>query len=266
MAAQEWFESFFVQGRFAEQLERLPAERTDEEVAFIEDTLGLQEGARILDLCCGIGRHTVPLALRGYHMAGLDLDEAALEKAKQTARDAGVQIAWHLADMRDIPYDGDLDVVINWFSSWGYYETDDEDARVLAAVARALKPGGEFLLEMGNREGIFRRYREREWHEEPDGTLVLTRRELDLATSRNRVTEMVIDPEGRRKERWHRFRFYSLTELSRMLGDAGLAVAQVWGAVDGSPYGLATPRLILLARKPGGSGPRREDQLVEAGE
>src|SRR3972149_2991644 len=92
--------------------------------------------------------------------------------ALQTGRNAGGQIAWHLADMRETPSGGDLDAVVNWFSSWGYYETDDEDARVLAAAARALKPGGQFLLEMANREGVFRRYREREWPERSDGTLV----------------------------------------------------------------------------------------------
>ena len=249
MPAQDWFESFFVEGGYARELERVPAEQTEREVDFMLEVLDLPGGARILDLCCGVGRHAVALAARGYRVAGLDLDGGALEKARDRAREAGVEIVWHQADMRDIPYDGDLAAVISWFSSWGYYETDDEDARVLAAVARALKPGGQFLLEMANREGVFRRYREREWHEEPDGTLVLTRRELDLATSRNRVTEIVIEPEGRRKERWHRFRFYSLTELSRMLNEVGLAVEHTWGDSDGSPYGLTSRRLVVLARK-----------------
>jgi len=249
MAAQDWFDSFFVQGRYAEQLERVPEERTEQEVAFIAERLGLGEEARVLDLCCGIGRHTVPLAKRGFRMAGLDLDGEALEKAKVRAQKAGVEITWHQADMRDIPYEGVLDAVISWFTSWGFYESDEDDAQVLAAVAGALKPGGRFMLEVANRESIFHRYRDTEWREETDGALVLTRRELDLAGSRNYVTETVIRPDGSRSERWHRVRFYSLTELSRMLTEAGLAVEQTWGGSDGSPYDLSSRRLVVLARK-----------------
>ena len=165
------------------------------------------------------------------------------------AQKAGVEITWHQADMRDIPYEGVLDAVISWFTSWGFYESDEDDAQVLAAVAGALKPGGRFMLEVANRESIFHRYRDTEWREETDGALVLTRRELDLAGSRNYVTETVIRPDGSRSERWHRVRFYSLTELSRMLTEAGLAVEQTWGGSDGSPYDLSSRRLVVLARK-----------------
>jgi SAM-dependent methyltransferase len=145
MSAQEWFESFFVQGHFAEELDRVSTRQTEREVAFIVETLALPAGARILDLCCGVGRHTVPLATRGYLMAGLDLDLAALERAERRADEAAVDVAWHQADMRDIPYQGELDGVLNLGGSWAYYETDDEDSQVLASVARALKPGGLFL-------------------------------------------------------------------------------------------------------------------------
>jgi len=249
MPAQDWFESFFVEGRYAEQLERVSVEQTEREVDFMSEVLDLPDGARILDLCCGVGRHAVALAARGYRVAGLDLDGGALEKAKDRAREAGVEIVWHQADMRDIPYEGALDAVISWFSSWGYYETDEEDAAVLAAAARALKAGGRFLLEVANREAAFCRFREREWHEEPDGTLVLRRRELDLSASRDCVTELVIHPDGRRSERWRRVRRYSLTELSRMLNEVGLAVEHTWGGSDGSPYGLTSRRLVVLAGK-----------------
>ena len=250
MRAQDWFESFFVQGRFAEELERVPADQNEREAAFIAEALELPSGARILDLCCGVGRHTVPLATRGYRMSGLDLDAAALEKARRRADEAGVEVAWHQRDMRNIPYQGKLDAVLNVGSSWGYYGTDEEDAKVLASVARALKPGGAFLLDVANREAIFRGYQANSWHERRDGTLVLTQRELDLVSSRNRVVDVLIDPDGTRSERWHRFRFYSLTELSRMLPEAGLELRRTWGGLDGSPYGLSSPRLVVLARKP----------------
>lgn len=249
MPGQEWFESFFVDGRFAEELERVPAERTERQVAFVEEAMGLAPGARILDLCCGVGRHTVALAERGYRMAGLDLDANALEKAKRRSQEAGTEVAWRQSDMRDIPYHEELDGVLNVGGSWAYYETDEEDAQVLASVARALKPGGLFLLDVANREAVFRRYQASGWYEEPDGTLVLTRRELDLVSSRHRVVDLLIHPDGSRSERWHRFRFYTLTELEGMLRGAGLELQRTWGGFDGRPYDLESRRLIALARK-----------------
>jgi hypothetical protein len=90
-------------------------------------------------------------------------------------------------------------------------------------------------------------YRDNFWEEDDDGALTLTRTEFDLATSRNRISEVVIRPEGTRLERWYQFRFYTLTELIRMLGQAGLAFRQAWGEFDASTYSLESRRMIVLA-------------------
>ncbi|GAG14209.1 unnamed protein product, partial [marine sediment metagenome] len=132
---QPWFESFFVEGEYAEVLRRIPPEQTAKEVEFIVEALALPAESRILDLCCGVGRHTVPLASRGYRMVGLDLDEAALALARQRAQDSGVDVELVQAEMREIPFRDELDGVINIFSSLGYYDTDEEDTEVLAAVS-----------------------------------------------------------------------------------------------------------------------------------
>lgn len=248
---QDWFENFFVQGLFVEGLERIPVERTEMEVAFIVETLGLPKGARILDLCCGIGRHSVALAERGYQMAGLDLDERALAIAQSRAQEARVDIVWHQADMRRIPYSEELDGVINVFGSWGYYDTDEKDAEVLGAVAAALTQGGLFLLEIINRDNLFRRYQPNTWTTEANGNLVLTRYDLDLTTSRHRATELVFRPDGQRFERWHTYRFYTLTEVIRMMRDVGLLFRKAWGGYDASPYTLESRRMIVLAEKTG---------------
>lgn len=246
---QPWFESFFVEGEYAQTLARIPPEQTEREVDFIVGALALPAKSRILDLCCGVGRHTVALAGRGFSMAGLDLDGAALALARQRAEEAGAAIEFVRADMREIPFREELDGVINVFSSLGYYDTDEEDAEVLAAVSHALKVGGRFLIDVVNRERILAQYRPTESGEEPDGSRVSTTRDLDLMTSRHRVTDVIVRPDGREQRRWHTFRFYSLTELARNLGTVGLETQRVWGDFDGSPYGLESRRMILLAEK-----------------
>jgi SAM-dependent methyltransferase len=182
-------------------------------------------------------------------MAGLDLDEAALALARQRAEEARVDIQFAQAEMREIPFRDELDAVINIFSSFGFYDTDEEDAEVLAAVSQALKKGGRLLIDAVNRERILAQYRPTESTEEPDGSQVTTKRELDLMTSRHRVTDVILRPDGREQRRWHQYRFYTLTEMARNLRTVGLETRQVWGDFDGSPYGLESRRMILLAQK-----------------
>jgi hypothetical protein len=102
-----------------------------------------------------------------------------------------------------------------------------------------------------SRERVIRTYRDNEWQREADGTLILTRRHLDLVTSRHKATEVTLRPDGSRFERRHTFRFYTLTELIKMLRAAGLAYRQAWGDFDASPYTLASRRMIVLAEEAG---------------
>ncbi len=249
MQGQDWFESYVVQGNYVEELARIPAERTEQEATFIATALALPKGRRILDLCCGIGRHTVALAQRGYRMVGLDLDRVALNIAAARAQEEHVQIELYHNDMRSIPFVDEIDGIINIFSSFGVYGSDDEDVQVLDSVARALSSRGVFLIDTINREYIFRNYRTNTWQRRSDGTLILVRRELDLNTSRHVVTETSISPDGDRTEHWHRFRFYALTEMIKMFKDVGLTVEDTWGDFEGSPYSLESRRMIILARK-----------------
>src|SRR5438067_8815440 len=104
-------------------------ERADREAAFVARTLGRRE--RVLDLCCGEGRHARRLPLR---VVGVDLNQRSL-------RTCGVPCA--RADMRRLPFRAaSFDGVVNLFSSFGYLESDAEDESVLREVARVLRPGG----------------------------------------------------------------------------------------------------------------------------
>ena len=260
-ASQSWFQSFVIRGRYAEQLAQIPSERSEAEACFIVRALALPRGAHILDLACGVGRHAVILGQRGYRVTGIDLDSAALAIAAARAKKLGVTLELHQADMRDIPFEGQLDAVISIFSSFGYYDGDQEDMQVLAAVARALMPGGRLLIDLVNRESVFRDYSERDWRTGPDGEVIITKYELDLRTSRHTVTESFLHPGGQRSERWHGFRFYTLTELIRNLNEVGFVVVQTWGDFKGSPYTLESGRMIVLAEKPRtrtNSAPERE--------
>ena len=249
--SERWYEQFFREDyyRLYRGQRSVGPDRTDQQVAFLEQALALPQEAAILDLACGWGRHAIPLAQRGYRITGQDLSQFHLDLARKAAAAGGVSLSLIHGDMREIPFEAEFDAVINIFSAFGYLENDAEDAKVLTQVGKALKPGGKFFIDLGNREHVIRTYEFRDWQQLEDGGLVLFERQMDLLESRNHVRITLIDPDGTRRETGHVFRFYTLTELVKILADAGLVFQRAWGDFDGSDYGLDSRRMIVQAQK-----------------
>jgi SAM-dependent methyltransferase len=225
-------------------------EGAEKEVAFAEQALELKAGTRILDLCCGQGRHAVLFARRGFDVTGLDLNTAYLEMAQQSARASNTILKTIVADMRHIPFQDQFDAIVNMYSSFGYFESEAEDLNVLESAANAIRPGGRLMLDMLNREWAVANYVQNDWHSGSDGSLYVERRELDLASSRMHVKFTIIGPDGgRRNSVGHHIRLYTLTETTRLLQQVGLNVTGVFGGFDAEPYALSTRRMIVLAQK-----------------
>ncbi len=247
-----WYVNFFSTDYLNIYRHVFTDERSAQEAAFAQRALELAPGASVLDLCCGQGRHSVPLAQHGCRVTALDLNRDYLDLARRTAHDSDVELETVAADMRRIPFAERFDGVINMFSSFGYLESEADDAQVLESVAKALKPGGGFFLDMLNREWAVANYIQNDWHRGPDDTLYVERREFDLATSRMDVRFTIIDATGGRRDSvGHHIRLYTLTEISRMLSQYGLTVAATFGSFEGAPYAIDTRRMIIAARKDG---------------
>ena len=247
--ASDWYRSFFGDEWLRFVAQRIPAEQTTREVDFIVETLALEPPASVLDLACGHGRHSLELARRGYEVTGLDLSEAALRVARDAARDAGLDVTFVHADMRELDSEAQFDAVVNWFTAFGYFEDDGQDQRVLERVARSLKPPGRFLIDTISPLWLFRHFEANSWTELEDGSLLLQQRAYEPLTGRNHVTWTLVHADGSRQELRHSVRVYTLVELTQMLARAGLQVERTWGDAAGSPYGLDTPRMIVLAQK-----------------
>jgi SAM-dependent methyltransferase len=223
-------------------------ERTEREVEFVVERLGLERGARVLDLACGHGRHALELARRGFRVTGLDLSEPSLAEARETAVAEGVDLELVHGDMRELPWEREFDAVLNLFTAFGYFADKADDERVLAQVERALRPGGSFLLDVVSLFVLARGFKSRHWEELDDGRTMLDARDHDQLTGRSNVTWMFVGPTGERSELRHSLRIYTLPELRELLDRAGLDVAETWGGYDGEPYGFESRRLIVHAR------------------
>ena len=247
---KHWYDEFFHEDYLKVFGDEFTPERATAEVAFLEKVLGLKRGQQVLDLACGQGRHAVPLAQHGMQVTGLDLMPDYLAMAKKSAKAAKVELELVQSDMRQIPFKSRFDAVINMYTAFGYLETEEDDLQVLREVAKALKPGGKVLLDLWNREWAIRNMLTHEWREAADGTLYLEHRQLNLATSRVKVSVIMVPPNGPRHDSigWN-VRIFSLTELSSLIERAGLHVLTVYGGYESQSYTLNSDRMILVAQK-----------------
>ena len=206
------------------------------------------EGGELLDVPCGFGRHSVPLARAGYRVTGVDRSAALLDEARRRA--GGERWPkWVTTDYRELPFaDASFDAAINLFSSLGYLG-DEQDTRALAELRRVLRPDGRLLIETMHRDLMLSRFHDQDWRLLGEGRLLLEQRTFDAAAGVAQTTQTLIDGAGGRESRTFSVRVYSATELVAMLGRAGFTDARAYGDLDGSPFGVDT-RLVAVAVSP----------------
>jgi SAM-dependent methyltransferase len=243
----DWYDGFF-EGDWLDVIAlSISPERTSAQVDFLVERLGLEAGARVLDLACGHGRIALELARRGYRVTGLDLSPRSLEHARAGADRERLEVEWVQADMREIPAGARFDGVVNIFTAFGYFADEEENERVLEGVARALVPGGRFLIDTINLLALARRYRERGW-EDHDGVIRLEEHWYDFLRGRNQARWTFLHPDGARQELVHSVRTYAPHELVAMIERARMEVVETWGGFDGSELSFDSWRLIAVAR------------------
>ena len=233
----------------------LTADVTAREVDFLVAALAPPPGGAVLDVACGTGRHALGLARRGYRVTGVDFNPRYLKVAEDDAAAAGVAARWVTADMRALPFDGAFDASYSYFSSFGYF-SDADNERVLAGVARALRPGGRFLLDVVNRDWILTHPQQRIWTQLEDGSLLMEETALDLRRSVVRSRQIHITPaSGAQITKESSMRAYTCAELEAICARHGLGVDAAWGGTDRGEYGPESRRLVLLATRGGTAAP-----------
>jgi SAM-dependent methyltransferase len=224
--------------------------KTPEGVDRLLERLQLPAGARILDLCCGPGRHSLELARRGYVMTGVDRTAAYLEEAARRAAADRLEIEWVREDMRRFLRPESFDGAINLYTSFGFFEDPEDDLLVARNLLASLRPGGRLLLDLQGKEPLARSFRPRDWHWlDPDrGVILLEERRLFSDWGRIEFTWTLVTETERRSETI-RLRLYSGTEMSALLHRAGFTTVQLFGGLDGRPYDHEAARLVAVATK-----------------
>ena len=236
----DWFEE-----GFGEDYLRIYQHRDEQEAEHaIELVAGNLAGEKIdavLDLGCGAGRHTKILFERWWTV-GLDLSIALLREARRDSPEA----PYVRADMRELPFaDESFDLVVNLFTSFGYFDDDREHARVLSCVRAAMRSGGTLVIDYLNASQVRSKlvpYDERV----ENGITIEQRRAI---TADNRFVEKTITLRDKAKEYIERVRLLSAVDLERMVTGAGFEVLKRFGDYSGSAWSEASPRTIVFASR-----------------
>lgn len=224
--------------------------QAQDEVNQVLDLLGdTPSKAAILDMGCGIGRHALEFARKGFRVTGVDRTDAYLDKAKAQAASQGLNVEWVLADMRQFRRADDFDAAVNLLTSFGYFPDPAQDRCVVDNLFASLKPGGCLVMDLMGKEVLARIFQQRDWHEEPDGTLVLEEREIKDNWGWIDVRWTILRGSKRREYRFGH-RLYSADKLRRLLADTGFTAVEAYGTLAGTPYDHQAERLVIVARKP----------------
>ena len=238
-----WYNDWFGE-EYLELYSRRDQSEAEEHVDFVERHLDGPRPRAVLDLACGAGRHTAALRRRGFRTLGLDLSLTLLARMRARAlpRVAG--------DMRRLPFtDGSFDWVLNFFTSFGYFERERENFRVLEEIVRVLPAGGRFLIDLVNPATAIEHLRPRGVEPLEDGTAEVERW-YDPASQRINKRITVRSSTEPPRAFFESVRLYQPEEVTIGLRWAGLEVDALFGNFQGDPYARDSERLILIGHKP----------------
>jgi ubiquinone/menaquinone biosynthesis C-methylase UbiE len=239
----EWWEAFF-QPITGEVMFGTKTGNTEAEIAQVLRRTRVRPPAEVLDLACGIGRHSHRFAARGFAVTGLDYSESYLQQARKTAIKDRLSIRFVQGDMRDLkPHfaPNSFDMVVSLFNSFGYFDQRADDFRMLRAVNRVLKPGGRFVLNTLNEGGVIQRLKKPiSMGREPlPNVFVIDEARYDRKKRRT-ICRWTIADMRKRKTAVHRLNFaqnvYSHAELKRLLRRVGFTVETSWGTLAGGRF------------------------------
>ena len=242
-----WYENFFHGIALDLWRKAFSPEQTRLEVGFLERTLGLQPGARVLDVPCGGGRHAVELAAGGFKVTGVDLSHEAIQEARERAAARRLSVEWRHADMRDLEWQEEFDAAFCFGNSFGYLDPGGM-REFVRALSGALKPAGRFVLDSGmTAESVLPNLREREWTQIGD-ILFLEENRYHAEESCVETTYTFVrgaETHTRTGLHW----VYTVRELRNLLEEAGLAVRSLHRSLAGEPFLVGSRYLLVVAEK-----------------
>ena len=231
---------------------------TEADIDLVVRASGIEKNDRIIDLCCGQGRHTLELARRGYrNVTGFDRSRYLIRLARRRAQAENMPVTFRESDARKFRYDeGSADAVLVLGNSFGYFEREEDDAAVLSSIRRALRSRGTLVMDIADGEWIGRNFEARSWEWIDQNQFVCRERTLSGDSGRLITREVVVHAEkGVIADQFYAERLYSQAAITRLLDGAGFTDIRVHDTVTShsernQDLGMMARRILLTAEGP----------------
>ena len=246
MISTDWTQGYFDDTYRRLFLDTVEPARTRYQVQQLLRLCTVLPGAAILDVGCGIGRHSIELAKLGFNVTGVDVNATYIAACRERAALLGLNAQFYAMDSRVMKLDMRADLVISLWSSFGYYG-EIGDLQILQRISEHTRRGGRVVLDVENRDYIMKHFVPEEWHE-TDQEIVFERRRFDAVDGSVSTRRIVLS--GRERREYHRvLRMYTVSELAALLETAGLRPGRWCGDYDGSRFGPESKRMIAIAER-----------------
>lgn len=242
----EWFKEWFDTNEYMEVYRHRNDADAQKLVSLILENIKLDKNADIIDLACGAGRHSILFAERGFNVTAVDLSRNLLKIARRRAENGVTKINFINADLREFCITSKFDLAVNLFTSFGYFETDDENFSLFYNACELLKPGGYFVIDYFN-PGYLQQNLVPFSEDIIDGKKIIQERRI---MGNRIIKDITIAKNSKRKKFIESVRMYSGSELLSALEKSGLKISGIYGDFNGSKFDLnSSSRIIIISGK-----------------
>jgi SAM-dependent methyltransferase len=245
MSDKNWYEKWFSNKYYLEIYSHRDEKEARDIINLIQRHVPLSTNAKVLDVCCGAGRHSIELARRGYSVTGFDLSSYLISQAKESlskTKDADLKVEFLIKDMKNFSFSNEFDAAINVFTSFGYFETDEENFKVFENVKKSLKPGGYFVFDFINPDNL-RKTLVSESEDVYDGVKILQKRHIE----NNFVYKDIYIGSEKYTER---LRLYNTDDINTVFKTLGFEVKKTFGDYYGNAFDREnSKRMVYICKK-----------------
>lgn len=237
----DWFDDYYLKFYLLNQSEEL----TKKQVKFIIDVLDLKEGSKVLDICCGTGRHLIEFSKIGIKGVGIDFNKKYIKLAnKNKVKD--INLKFLNIDARQIDFENEFDAAISIWTSFGYF-SDAENLNLLKKIHKSLKKNGKLLIDLENIYYLLNNLPKERW-EKKESEFILERNQLNLRSSRLKTERIIINNKNK-FEYVRDYRIYTLSELEIYSFEAGFKLIKFYGGYEKEELNFSSKRLIVILEK-----------------
>ncbi|MCK7519158.1 MAG: class I SAM-dependent methyltransferase [Ignavibacteriales bacterium] len=242
----EWFEDWFNTEEYLNVYRHRNEEDAKNLFDLIIKNVPLEKGSKVLDLACGAGRHSILFAKNNFDVTAVDISDNLLNVGRKTAEELKLKINFINSDLRKLNLNEKFHLIINLFTSFGYFETDDENGEVIKMASQHLVDDGYFVLDFFNIIYLQNNLIPISYDKIEDGIIKQER----VIEGDRLVKTIFITRKGIEKNITNRVRIFTKQELISFFKDSGLKIQFIYGDYLGNNFAEETsPRIIIIAKK-----------------